>query len=45
MKPHSPAYAIVPYGVWPTFGIANLPLDDLIWPLGRPERLLKGCVL
>ncbi|MEP3345730.1 MAG: glycosyltransferase family 10 [Litoreibacter sp.] len=38
------AFAVVPYGRWPTFGIAKVSLDDLIWPLGRPERLAQGTV-
>lgn len=39
MSNDNSAYAIVPYGCWPTWGIANMALDDLVWPLGRPERL------
>ncbi len=40
----APAIAIVPYGIWPTYGLAGLSLDNFIWPLGRPERLMNGCV-
>ncbi|MFT6451521.1 MAG: hypothetical protein ACJA06_001005 [Halocynthiibacter sp.] len=35
------AYAVVPYNSWPAFGMANMELDTLHWPLGQPERL-KG---
>ena len=38
----SPAIAIVPYGSWPTFGLKNISLDNLEWPLGRPKRLQDG---
>ncbi|SDW16144.1 glycosyltransferase family 10 domain-containing protein [Litoreibacter albidus] len=44
MRDNEPAYAVVPYGRWPTWGIAKMPLDDLVWPLGRPERLQQGTV-
>ncbi|MBO27586.1 MAG: hypothetical protein CML61_02310 [Rhodobacteraceae bacterium] len=39
-----PAIAIAPYGT--RFGktLAQLPLDDLHWPLGRPPRLAQGRV-
>jgi len=40
----APAVAIVPYGKWPTWGLAQMPLDALIWPVGRPERLAQGCI-
>ncbi|PTX56801.1 glycosyl transferase family 10 (putative fucosyltransferase) [Litoreibacter ponti] len=40
----SAAFAVVPYGAWPTRGIAKMPLDALEWPLGRPDRLATGCV-
>lgn len=39
-----PAYAVVPYDTWPAFGMANTPLDQLHWPLGRPARLAQGTV-
>lgn len=39
-----PAYAVVPYNTWPAIGMARTPLDDLHWPLGRPERLSSGFV-
>ncbi|TDT75174.1 glycosyl transferase family 10 (putative fucosyltransferase) [Litoreibacter halocynthiae] len=38
------AVAVVPYGCWPTLGIAKMSLDDLVWPLGRPDRLSQGTV-
>ena len=38
------AVAVVPYGCWPTWGIAKMSLDDLVWPLGRPDRLSQGTV-
>ena len=46
MKSNSqePAIAIVPYGSWPTFGLRNMSLDRLEWPIGRPERLMQGTV-
>ena len=40
----APAIAVVPYGKWPTCNLANLSLDDLAWPIGRPKRLLSGRV-
>ncbi|SFR57057.1 glycosyltransferase family 10 domain-containing protein [Litoreibacter janthinus] len=40
----SAAFAVVPYGKWPSWGIAKLSLDDLVWPLGRPDRLAHGTV-
>jgi glycosyl transferase family 10 (putative fucosyltransferase) len=39
-----PAIAVVPYGKWPTRGIAQVSLDELAWPIGRPNRLAKGVV-
>ena len=44
MTDTKPAFAVVPYGRWPTWGIAKMSLDDLIWPLGRPDRLAQGTV-
>ncbi|MBS9718657.1 glycosyltransferase family 10 domain-containing protein [Pseudohalocynthiibacter aestuariivivens] len=40
----APAIAVVPYGKWPTSNLANLSLDVLAWPIGRPKRLLSGRV-
>ena len=37
-----PAIAIIPYRSWPTFGLRNISLDNLEWPLGRPKRLQDG---
>jgi len=37
-----PAIAILPYGQKLGRRHATRPLDDLIWPLGRPERLRRG---
>ncbi|KAB7610073.1 hypothetical protein F9L33_15310 [Amylibacter sp. SFDW26] len=39
-----PAVAVVPYGKWPTRKLATMSLDDLEWPLGRPQRLMNGCL-
>ena len=36
------AIAIIPYGKWKTWNLSSLDLDNLEWPLGRPDRLLKG---
>lgn len=44
MTEDKPAIAIVPYGKWPNFGLRNLSLDALKWPLGRPDRLSSGTV-
>ncbi|WP_298257544.1 glycosyltransferase family 10 [uncultured Litoreibacter sp.] len=44
MTSTEPAIAVVPYGRWPTFGIAKMSLDELVWPLGRPARLQEGTV-
>ena len=38
------AIAIIPYGKWKTLNLSTLDLDSLEWPLGRPDRLLKGKV-
>ena len=38
------AIAIIPYGKWKTWNLSSLDLDNLEWPLGRPDRLLKGKV-
>jgi hypothetical protein len=40
----APVVAIIPYGTRLTTRLANMPLDDLLWPLGRPERLTHGTV-
>jgi hypothetical protein len=40
----TPAIAVVPYGKWPAWNLAGVSLDELIWPIGRPERLATGCV-
>jgi hypothetical protein len=34
-----PAIAVLPYGMTPGPALATRPVDDLIWPLGRPARL------
>ncbi len=39
---NQPAFAVVPYGKWPRRNLADMSLDDLLWPLGRPERLMSG---
>lgn len=40
----APVVAIIPYGTKLTPRLADMPLDDLLWPLGRPERLKHGTV-
>lgn len=40
----APAIAVVPYGKWRTHNFENVSLDDLIWPAGRPKRLVNGRV-
>ena len=37
-----PAIAILPYGHRQGRALADTPLSDLNWPLGRPERLGQG---
>lgn len=39
-----PAVAILPYGTRLGAGIGRVDLDALHWPLGRPRRLVSGCV-
>ncbi|MEM5471114.1 glycosyltransferase family 10 [Hoeflea sp. AS60] len=39
-----PAVALLPYGKRVTHRMSRLSLDELIWPVGRPERLGSGCV-
>ncbi|MBU3012041.1 hypothetical protein KO506_11555 [Polaribacter vadi] len=39
-----PAIGLIPYGKFPNFGLRNMSLDDLHWPLGRPQRLKNGVV-
>ena len=41
---YTPAFAIVPYGTYPNFGLSKMPLDELDWPLGRPDRLNDGTI-
>lgn len=41
---NNPSIAVVPYGKWPSRNLASMSLDELDWPIGRPERLAKGCV-
>lgn len=40
----APAVALVPYYLKVRGAIADLPLDDLDWPDGRPTRLARGRV-
>jgi hypothetical protein len=40
----APAIAVIPYAERLSEGLANLPLDRLDWPLGRPARLTRGTV-
>lgn len=37
-----PAIAILPYGRSLSRAAGAIPLDDLVWPLGRPDRLGQG---
>lgn len=39
-----PAIAVIPYAERFPEGLPNLPLDRLDWPLGRPDRLVRGTV-
>jgi hypothetical protein len=39
-----PGVALIPYGTKLTKNLSNMPLDDLVWPAGRPERLARGTV-
>jgi len=39
---NAPAVALLPYGTRVTLRLGDMPLDDLIWPTGRPERLMNG---
>ena len=39
-----PVVAVIPYGKWPYRNLANYPLDNLDWPIGRPQRLWSGRV-
>ena len=39
-----PAIAVLPYGSQLGAALAQVPLDDLHWPLGRPDRLAAGQV-
>jgi len=41
---YAPAIAIIPYGTYPNFGLCDMSLDELDWPLGRPERLIHGTI-
>tara|TARA_B110000977_G_scaffold100249_1_gene131565 strand:+ start:1832 stop:2710 length:879 start_codon:yes stop_codon:yes gene_type:complete len=38
----NPAIAIIPYKSWPIFKLWSVSLNELEWPLGRPQRLLEG---
>lgn len=40
----TPAVAVLPYAERFPEGLRALPLDRLDWPLGRPERLMRGTV-
>lgn len=39
-----PAIAVLPYGGQLGPALAQMALDDLHWPLGRPDRLARGTV-
>lgn len=40
----TPAIALIPYGKFPNFGLSTMSLDELHWPLGRPDRLSYGTI-
>ncbi|MEP3438040.1 MAG: glycosyltransferase family 10 [Hoeflea sp.] len=40
----APAVALLHYGTRVGPQLARTPLDDLVWPLGRPVRLMSGTV-
>ncbi len=40
----TPAICVLPYGSKLGKRLGSRDLDDLIWPLGRPQRLAKGTV-
>jgi len=44
IKSEIPAVAVVPYGKWSTLKLASTCLDQLEWPIGRPQRLMKGTI-
>lgn len=39
-----PAIAVLPYGQRLGLALATVPVSDLIWPLGCPDRLVGGMV-
>ena len=39
-----PAIAVLPYGAHLGPALAQMPLDELHWPLRRPDRLARGTV-
>jgi Glycosyltransferase family 10 (fucosyltransferase) C-term len=39
-----PAIAVLPYGLAPGPSLASLPVSELIWPLGCPDRLRGATV-
>ena len=41
---NAPAVALLPYGTRVTLRLGDMPLDDLIWPAGRPDRLRHGII-
>jgi hypothetical protein len=41
---NAPAVALLPYNTRVTSRLAQRSLDELEWPLGRPERLSHGCI-
>lgn len=42
--PYEPAIGILPYGHHQKSGLQATPVEDLIWPLGCPDRLFGGTV-
>ncbi|GHF54759.1 hypothetical protein [Seohaeicola zhoushanensis] len=40
--PYEPAVAVLPYGHHQKSGLQATPVDELIWPLGRPDWLYGG---
>ncbi len=44
IRTHSAAVAVLPYHIRPRISMTNIPLDELDWPLGRPDRLQQGTI-
>ena len=44
-EPSVPAVAVLPYGTRQGSGLYKTPLNQLLWPLGRPARLMGSLTL